>query len=407
MKKARKHFLCYAMLSIFVLLTVVLGAINVASISMAGDDADRITERLAEGHGKFKPIEGNVKKPFDVQGGRPDGAGPTGPDSPEMPDSLRYFAFSFDEEGNSECIEMKISAVTEEEALSWAKGLLDEAVTGWTATTYRYRVYKEEGITYVIVIDVGRELLPSFRILVISGIGLAAGLVTGYIFLMLISNMLFKPLEETDRKHKIFISEVEKEFKTPLSVISANTEALEKTVGETQETRSINRQVKRLTALVKDVAATGSFDDKNLNIEKLDLSAIAENLSEAVRPQFETAGKALNVNPGKGLMMDGDESTIRELLEELLNNALKFSMTKAVLDIAGNDSRITIRMTNDTELPDQSADQVFDRFTMLENAKNISGAGLGLSKVKDIVKAHNGRIHAKVENGTFIVTVNL
>ena len=407
MKKARKQFLCYAMLSIFVLLAVVLGVINVASISMAGDDADRITERLAEGHGKFKPLEGPVGKPFDIKEGRPEGAGPTGPDSPEMPDSLRYFAFSFDEEGNSECIEMKISAVTEEEALSWAEGLLDEAVTGWTATTYRYRVYKEEGITYVIVIDVARELLPSFRILVISGIGLAAGLLTGYLFLMFISNMLFKPLEETDRKQKIFISEVEKEFKTPLAIISVNTETMEKTYGETSETQSINRQVKRLTSLVRDVAATGSFDDQSLNMEKFDISAMAMSLAETAKPQFEANGRTLTVNAGEGVAMEGDESAIRELLEELVHNALKFSVSAAGLEITGNDSRVTVKMTNDTELPDQSADQVFDRFTMLENARNISGAGLGLSKVKDIVKAHNGRIHAKVEKGTFIVTVNL
>ncbi|MCR4945793.1 MAG: hypothetical protein K5929_02455 [Lachnospiraceae bacterium] len=407
MNRARKRFLCYAMLSIFVLLTVLLGIINVASISMAGDDADRLTERLAEGHGKFKPVEGNVGKPFDIKGGRPEGAGPTGPDSPEMPDSLRYFAFSFDEEGNSECIEMKISAVTEEEALSWAEGLLDEPATGWTAATYRYRVFEDEGRTYVIVIDVGRELLPSFRILIISGIGLVAGMLIGYLFLMFIGNMLFKPLEDIDRRQKIFISEVEKEFRTPLAVISDNTEALEKTNGESPETQSINRQIKKLTALVDDVAATGGFDDSGMTIDKFDLSAVAAGLSDEAAPRFEAHGKSLVVNTGEGILMNGDEGAIRELLKELTDNAFKFSETKAQLDIEGKGSRITIRMSSDTELADQSADQVFDRFTMLENAKSIPGAGLGLSKVKDIVKAHNGRVHARVEKGMFIVTVNL
>ena len=409
MKKARKKFLRYAMLSILVLLVVLLGIINVASFSMAGDDADMLTERLVEGHGRFKPSEKPDKKPFDINEGRPEGMGPTGPDSPEMSDSLRYFAFSFDEEGEYECIELKMSAVTEEEAYLWAEGLLDEPATGWTASTYRYRVYKdkEEDKKYVVVIDVGRELLPSFRILVISGIGLIVGLLTGYLFLLFISNILFKPLEETDRKQKIFISEVEKEFKAPLAAISADTETLEKRNGETEETRSINRQIRRLTALVKDIAAAGAFDKNSISFAKFDLSALTRTIAAESKPQFDAQGKTFTAETGENIVMNGDEGAIHEVLEELIKNALKFSKTTAKLELTDRDGRIVIKTVNDTDLPDQSADQVFDRFTMLENAKDTPGAGLGLSKVKNIVKAHNGRVHAKVEKGMFIVTINL
>ena len=63
--------------------------------------------------------------------------------------------------------------------------------------------------------------------------------------------------------------------------------------------------------------------------------------------------------------------------------------------------------TNDTNLPDGTVDQVFDRFTRLDNAKDIPGAGLGLSHVKEIVKAHNGRASAKVEYGVFTLRISL
>ena len=62
---------------------------------------------------------------------------------------------------------MQISAVTEEEALSWARSLRGENKRGWTRGVYRYRVYKTNHITYVTVIDQSRELLPCFRILLI------------------------------------------------------------------------------------------------------------------------------------------------------------------------------------------------------------------------------------------------
>ena len=64
-------------------------------------------------------------------------------------------------------------------------------------------------------------------------------------------------------------------------------------------------------------------------------------------------------------------------------------------------------LSNDTDLPPKSVEQVFDRFTRLDNAEGVPGAGLGLSHVKEIVRAHNGRISAKVADGVFSVRVSL
>ena len=101
MNKAKKRFVRYAMLSILVLLTVLLGIINVVSFSMAGDEADKLTERLAEGRGRFTQQVQPPKNGFNMQDGRPPVMGPTGPDSPEMSDSLRYFCFAFGEDDGS------------------------------------------------------------------------------------------------------------------------------------------------------------------------------------------------------------------------------------------------------------------------------------------------------------------
>ena len=63
--------------------------------------------------------------------------------------------------------------------------------------------------------------------------------------------------------------------------------------------------------------------------------------------------------------------------------------------------------TNDTSLADGSIDQIFDRFTTLENAKDKNTVGLGLSYVKDIVKAHNGRVSANVKDNIFTLEIAL
>ena len=97
----------------------------------------------------------------------------------------------------------------------------------------------------------------------------------------------------------------------------------------------------------------------------------------------------------------------QKALSELAENALKYSLTKANFTLKKQKDRIIILQTNDTDLPDGNIDQIFDKFTTLENAKDKNSTGLGLSFVKDIAKAHNGRVSAKVANGIFYLEIAL
>ena len=160
--------------------------------------------------------------------------------------SLRYFTVAFSQNGETvETVAYRISAVTESEAQSWASELLKET-TGWTKFTYRYRVYGKGGVTYVTVIDQGREMLPSYRILIISAIGEAICLVIGWFVLLAIGRKIYAPIEEADRKQKNFIRNANKEFRVPLTVISGNTELTERKYGPDDETRSTRRQLGKL-----------------------------------------------------------------------------------------------------------------------------------------------------------------
>lgn len=166
MNKAVRKFAVTAEFAVFILLAVLLSVINVVNFAMASDDADMITQRIAEGNG----ILGRDKKPdnkiknngFDDLF-RPNGTGGfrnMGPNSPEMNFSIRYFTYAFDKDGNAHKIIMNMSAVDEVQAEKWAKSLLGSS-TGWSNVNYRYRVFEKDGLTYVTVIDQGRELLPS------------------------------------------------------------------------------------------------------------------------------------------------------------------------------------------------------------------------------------------------------
>ncbi len=401
MMNVRKQFILYAMLAVFVLLGVLLTVINGVNFTMASEDADEITRMLSESRGSFDP--GGEASRFE-QDGR---MGPMGPGSPEMRASVRYFTVAFDDGGNGRVTAFAISAVSEQEAAQWARQLLDRQDTGWTHGTYRYRVYRAEGQVFVTVIDQGRELLPCYRLLVISLVGLIAGLLVSFGALSAISRRLFRPLEETDRKQKRFLADVEQEFRAPLAAIRAETESLERRSGECDETLSIHRQVRHMTTLVRRLASLSPFDRAKLRFSAVSLSDLCRAAGDDMAPRFAQKGLTLETDVAPDITVSGDEALLRHAVRELLENARKFSRRRTVLSLRRQGDRVELSCRNDTELPRGSVEQVFDRFTRLPNAEGIEGAGLGLAEVKEIAKVHNARLTAAVSDGAFTVTVHL
>lgn len=406
MNKAEKKFRLYAILVIFILLTVLLTVINGVNFTMAASDADEITGMLADRQGDF---EHKASSPGGEKAGPPEKGfkmGPMGPDSPEMNASLRYFTVAFSEKDEKvETVAFNISAVTEVEAQEWAKTLLKEK-TGWTRGTYRYRVYKSQGVKYVTVIDIGRELLPSFRILIISAVGEVLCLVIGWFVLLGIGKRIYAPVEEAERKQRNFIKNANKEFRLPLTIINGNTELTEKKYGPDDETRSTHRQIGKLNELVDKLGTVGIFNDGDIRYEVVPISQFLAAALDRASEKFSEQGLILTADITPDITLSADREAISRMLDELIDNTLKYSLNNVSFTLKNENGYILLETQNDTDISDGSISQIFDRFTVLENAKEGS-AGLGLSYVKEIVKAHNGRISAEVSGGTFILRITL
>lgn len=406
MNKAEKKFRLYAIFVIFVLLTVLLAVINGVNFTMAANDADDITQRIADRQGSFgrgeTVSEDIISEPKD----RNFRMGPMGPDSPEINASIRYFTIAFSNNGeNAETVAFNISAVSEDEAKQWAKSLLKEK-TGWTRGTYRYRVYKKDGTTYVTVIDQGRELLPSFRILIISAIGEALCLIIGWVVLHSIARKIYAPIEDADRKQRNFIKSANKEFRLPLTIINGNTELAERKYGPDDQTRSTRRQIGKLNELVDKLGTIGIFDDGNMNISEVPVSEFLCAALDRQSENFFSRSIELTTDITPDITLSADPEAINKLIDELIDNALKYSLTKAIFTLKCENGYVLLETKNDAKISDGPVNQIFDRFTALENKKENS-AGLGLSYVKEIVKAHNGRISATVFGGIFSLRITL
>ena len=94
------------------------------------------------------------------------------------------------------------------------------------------------------------------------------------------------------------------------------------------------------------------------------------------------------------------------LAAELIRNALKDADSWVSFSLERTKDRVILETRNDTDLPDGPADQIFDRFTTLDNAAK-EDSGMGLAYVKDIVKAHKGRAAASVAEGIFTLRIAL
>lgn len=471
MNKAKNKFVMLTELTIILLLTFLLTVINVLNFTMAAEDADGLTERIAQRHGSYDmsgnnraqnnaPIESGADAPEEMPSFKPsskpesapgsdtvpensavpdDGSAPkttntaaptqtqgnsdptkrpykpfhldnhwmsAGPNSAEMNYSLRYFTFAFDKDDNAQMIDYRMSAVSESEAEEWAESLLGSAQTGWTNVNYRYRVYQDDDRTFVTVIDQGRELWPCFRILFISIFGGMIFIVISLIISWYIGKRLFKPIEETDRKQKLFIAKLENEFKIPLTIINADTETLDRQNGANPQTQSINKQVKRMTRLVRDLGALTVFEEPEKNSDT-NVSDLLTAMLENSRRKYEEKQLALSYDIAPDVFLNVTDEAMNNICRELISNSLKYSVSTVTFSLQRHRDRIKIVQSNDTTLPSGSCDQIFDRFTTLENASGTNSAGLGLAHVKDIVKNHDGRISAFVKNGVISIIIDL
>lgn len=417
MNKAEKKFRLFALAAIFVLFTVLLAVINGVNFTMTAADADEITLEIAGNGGTFSTSsqsasgemspEPFMNAPAPTRQGPLGRFGPMGPSSPETTSSVRYFTIAFTPDGDYvRTVAYEISAVTETEAIEWASGLLHES-TGWTSGTYRYRAYQSGNLLYVTVIDQGRELLAAYRILLISSVGEILCLIAAWIVLKLVGRRLFAPLEDADRKQKKFIANANNDFRLPLTIIGAETELIEKEHGPDDRTRSIHRQLHKLGTLLSQLDSLAIFSADPGRRAEIELSDLLRSTLEPREAEFAEKGLTLEIDIAPDITLTADPDAIKRVIDELIENALRYARGNVRFILKRVSDRVILETRNGTELPPGPADQVFDRFTTLENAKDSGTAGLGLAYVKDIVRAHAGRAVASVNDGTFTLRIAL
>jgi two-component system sensor histidine kinase BaeS len=151
--------------------------------------------------------------------------------------------------------------------------------------------------------------------------------------------------------------------------------------------------------LVEDLLFVGQLRSGalELELEELDVGALAETVAASFRPQAEMAGITLAVQAAPAPPVRADPVRMRQLLTNLISNALKFTRAGGAVDV-GVHARAgaLVLEVRDTGIGISEQDQarLFERFFRggIATGEQIGGIGLGLAIVKAIVDAHGATI---------------
>ena len=244
--------------------------------------------------------------------------------------------------------------------------------------------------------------------------GLAcAGIWLGFLVLSyFFSRWAVKPVEESIRMQKQFVADASHELKTPLTVITANTELLsEQYTGISaeadkwlehimQECREMRSLVESLLMLAKNDALT----QKKGTFSVFSLSDLVMEKVLTFEPVFYQEEKQLESQLDEEVQMLGDPEQMGQLIKALLDNAVKYSLPKGKtvvkLETAGR-RRIRLWVNSQGEaIPEDKRSLIFRRFYRGDSARSsCSGYGLGLAIAAETAGKHRGRIGMEYRDG--------
>jgi len=191
-------------------------------------------------------------------------------------------------------------------------------------------------------------------------------------------------------------------------VILGRTEMLTELVAARSSCESITAQVehirdatKRLTSMVDHLISDAMADAFDISIrrEPVDIAALVSEVADANQPLAVNKQQSIAVSAPSNFMMMCDADRMREAIDNLISNAIKYSPIGGRISVLVNDedSKTVIRVADEgAGLSPEDLSRLFGRFQRL-SAKPTAGessTGLGLSIVKRIVDMHGGKVTA-------------
>ncbi|MGN0709725.1 MAG: sensor histidine kinase [Anaerovoracaceae bacterium] len=420
-KKLKKRFIMLATLSFMIAMVVVGSFIYIANTMMTSSEVKEVLDSIVENDGDLPESMGGSSKSTSqgLRNASKDDSGVVQDlqsifgtshyySSPEFVHTVRYFAVTLNKDGSAKDVKLRhISSVNEDDAVKYARTLKSRRSDFGRFGSYYY-TYKtrSDGSTIVVIMDCTTQVSNSRNLLTSAMVILLIGMVITYIVMRLLAGRVIQPEIKNAELQKQFITNASHELKTPLAVISANTEIIEATSGESEWTRSTMKQVARLQSLIKNLVMVTRSGEQNADaeIKDIDVSKVVSDTASTFRPVAEQDGKKFAEEIDSGIHTKAAEEDIRQLASLLIDNAIKYcddgGTVKVGLSRKGRQTRLWV--SNDyAEGENVDYSRFFDRFYREDKSHNTEkgGFGIGLSIAENLVEKYNGKIDVSWKDG--------
>jgi PAS domain S-box-containing protein len=293
----------------------------------------------------------------------------------------------------------------------------DDALPDWGAVGATIPVASAPGpgsteaMTLPFVIE-GREVWLS-----ISGVAFEDGVV--YAFRNLTEE---RALDELKGE---FVATVSHELRTPLAAIYGSAQTLLRQDIEIDEDKQrrllqvIAQESERLSRVAADILLANRIDSGRLHLEtnRLDVTRLAQDVVEQMRACFaEREDVTLELVVGEpGSFVAGDEDKLRQVLINLVENAVKYSPDGGAVEVRvepnGTSFRVSIR-DEGLGIPHGEQQRIFGKFYRVDPqlSRGVGGTGLGLYICRELVRRMDGRLTVTSKEGegsTFVVELPL
>lgn len=237
-------------------------------------------------------------------------------------------------------------------------------------------------------------------------------------------NQMVHRLEEVDELKRGFISGISHDLKSPLaSIKEAIRVLLDGIPGPLNERQQRLLRLglasgDRLSSMISDLLTLSQLESHAIGytFRATDLSDVVRRAADRLEARLEQAGVAAAVDLPDRLVVDCDADRLAQVIENLLDNALKYSPKESTIELTvravddGDEPEIQIRVSDrGPGVPEADRIAIFERFVQRgEPGGSAAGVGLGLTICREIVAAHGGRIGVEDNPGggsTFVVTL--
>jgi two-component system OmpR family sensor kinase len=207
-----------------------------------------------------------------------------------------------------------------------------------------------------------------------------------------------------------FTADASHELRTPLTILQLELEGIvqhHRLAPElVDQMESALEESHRLSRIVEDLLVISRLDVGSLSIEKrkVDLGELVASTTEPMKLLAEEKSLSLQCKIGQNIYVEGDRSHLKQLILNLLDNAIKYTPTggEIVVEVTESEQRAVLEVADSgVGISSDALPHIFKRFYRADKARsrNSGGTGLGLAIISAICGAHNGNVSAVSKEG--------